>query len=55
MATYKTYKNKIELVSLRKCPFDHWLTYQESVFKRSHSHKHFSEFHLQDGGKNQPA
>ena len=31
------------------------LTYQQSVFKRYHSDKHFSEFYLQDGGKNQPA
>ena len=30
-------------------------TYQQSVFKRYHSDKHFSEFHLQDGGKNQLA
>jgi len=29
------------------------LTYQQSVFKRYHSNKHFSEFYLQDGGKNQ--
>jgi len=28
------------------------LTYQQSVFKRYHSDKHFSEFYLQDGGKN---
>ena len=26
-----------------------------SVFKRYHSDKHFSEFYLQDGGKNQLA
>jgi len=26
-----------------------------SVFKRYRSDKHFSEFHLQDGGKNQLA
>jgi len=30
-------------------------TYQQSVFKRYHSDKHLSEFHLQDGGKNQLA
>jgi len=28
------------------------LTYQQSVFKRYHSDKHFSEFYFQDGGKN---
>jgi len=28
------------------------LTYQQSVFKRHHSNKHFSPFYLQDGGKN---
>ena len=31
------------------------LTYQQSVFKRCHSDKQFSEFYLQDGGRNQPA
>ena len=31
------------------------LTYQQSVFKRYHSDKHFSEFYLQDDGKNQLA
>jgi len=31
------------------------LTCQQSVFKRYHSDKHFSEFYLQDGGKNQLA
>ena len=29
--------------------------YQQSVFKRYHSDKHFSGFYLQDGGKNQLA
>jgi len=29
----------------------HW----QNVFKRYHSHKHFSEFYIQDGGKNQLA
>ena len=29
------------------------LTYQQSVFKRYHSDKHFSEFYLEDGGKSQ--
>jgi len=29
--------------------------YQQSVFKRYHSDKHFSEFYLEDGGKNQLA
>jgi len=29
------------------------LTYQQSVFKRYYSDKHFSEFYLQDGGKSQ--
>jgi len=27
------------------------LTYQQSIFKRYHSDKHFLEFYLQDGGK----
>ena len=27
------------------------MTYQQSVFKRHHSDKHFLEFYLQDGGK----
>jgi len=31
------------------------LTYQQSIFKRYHSDKHFSEFYLQYGGKNQLA
>ena len=31
------------------------LTCQQSVFKRYHSDKHFSDFYLQDGGKNQLA
>ena len=31
------------------------LTYQPSEFKRYHSDKYFSEFYLQDGGKNQLA
>jgi len=31
------------------------LTYQQSVSKHYHSDKHFSEFYLQDGGKNQLA
>jgi len=31
------------------------LTYQQSVFKDYHNGKHFSEFYLQDGGKNQLA
>jgi len=31
------------------------LTYQQSVFKRYHSDKHFSEIHLQHGGKNELA
>ena len=30
-------------------------TYQQSVFKRYHSDEQFSEFYLQDGGKNQLA
>ena len=29
------------------------LTCQKRVFKRYHSDKHFSQFYLQDGGKNQ--
>jgi len=29
------------------------LIYQQSVLKRYHSDKHFSEFYLQDGGNNQ--
>jgi len=29
------------------------LTYQQNVFKRYHCDKHFLEFYLQDGGKNQ--
>ena len=31
------------------------LTYRQSVSKRYHSDRHFSEFYLQDGGKNQLA
>jgi len=31
------------------------LIYQQSVFKRYHGDKHFLEFYLQDGGKNQLA
>ena len=31
------------------------LTYQQSVFKRYDSDKHFSAFYLQDGGKNELA
>jgi len=31
------------------------LTYQQSVFKRYRSDKHFSEFYLHDGGKNKLA
>ena len=31
------------------------MTYQQSVFKLYHSDKHFSEFYLQDGVKNQLA
>jgi len=31
------------------------LTYQQSEFKRYHSDKHFPEFYLQDGSKNQLA
>ena len=27
------------------------ISHQQSVFKRHHSDKHFSEFYLQDGGK----
>jgi len=38
------YSNKIESVGLRKCPRDRWLNYQQSVFKRCHSDKYFSEF-----------
>jgi len=50
------YSNKIESVSLRKCPNDHWLTNKAYLApKRCHSDKHFSEFYLQDGGKNQLA
>ena len=30
-------------------------TYQQNVFKRYHSDKHFLEFYPQDGGKNQLA
>ena len=34
----------------------HMITdYEQSVFKRIHSDKHFSEFYLQDGVKNQLA
>ena len=29
------------------------LTYQQSVYKRHHSDKQFSEFYIRDGGKNQ--
>jgi len=31
------------------------LTYQQRVFKRYHSGKHFSEFYPQDGGENKLA
>jgi len=34
------YSNKIESVSLRKCPYDQW----QGVFKRNHSDEHFSDF-----------
>jgi len=44
------YSNEIESVSLGKCPYDRRLTN-----KRYHNDKHFSEFYLQDGGKNQLA
>ena len=45
---------QIKLNQFKKMPA--WsLTYKESVFKRCHSDKHFSEFYLQDGGKNQRA
>jgi len=48
------YSNETKSASLTKCPL--WsLAYQQSVFKRYHSDKHFWEFYLQDGGKNQLA
>ena len=33
----------------------HIITDKQSVFKRYHSDKHFSDFYLQDGGENQLA
>ena len=36
------YSNTIESVTLRKCPYDHWL--QTKRFKRYHNDKHFPEF-----------
>jgi len=46
------YSNKIESVEGN---VDMSLTYQQSVFKRYHSNKHFSEFYPQHGGENQLA
>jgi len=48
------YSNKIQSVSIGKCPYDHWLANKAhlnaiTVTNISHS------FHLQDGGKNQLA
>ena len=36
-------------VSLRKCPYDHWLT------DKAYFDKYLSEFYLQDGGRIQLA
>jgi len=45
---------RIKLNQFKK--MDIWsLTYQQSVCKRYHSDKHFSDFYLQDGGNNQLA
>ena len=44
-----SHSSKTESASLRK------YLYAQSVFKRYHSDKHFSDFYLQDGGKNQLA
>jgi len=35
---------KLESDSLRKCPYDHYDLYRQSVFNRYHSGKHFPEF-----------
>ena len=48
----KTYRVKIELLSLRKCPYDHWLTnkaYLSAITVTNIS----KSFYLQHGGKNQ--
>ena len=48
------YSKKLESVSLRKRPYDRWLTnnaYLSAIIVT----KHLSEFYLQDGGKNQVA
>jgi len=48
------YPNKIESAQFKKMSISS-LTDQQNVFKRYHSYKHFSEFYLKDGGKNQLA
>jgi len=51
---YRDIKNKIESVSLRKCPYDHRLTnkaYLSAVTVTDISRS----FYLQDGGKKQLA
>jgi len=46
---------KLNQLVLKNVHMTYQLTYQQSVFKRYHSDKHFEEFYLQDGGKNQLA
>ena len=48
------YSNKIESVSLRKCPYDHWLT--NKVYLSAITVTNISKsFYRQDGGKSQLA
>ena len=48
------YSNKIEPVSLRKCPYDHWLT-NKAYLSAITVTNIYRSFYLQDGGKNQLA
>ena len=48
------YSNKIESFSLRKCPYDHWLTNKEHLSTITVTNISQS-FYLQDGDKNQLA
>ena len=52
---FSCYSNKIEWVSLRKCPYDHWLTnkaYSSAITVTNISQSFFC---LEDGSKNQLA
>jgi len=48
------YSNKIESVSLRKCPHDHLLTNKVHLSAITVTNI-YQSFYLQDGGKNQLA